>query len=109
MRAQWVLSWSHCPSDVPEAAQGSSMLNSKSFLALDFGAGSLKVAEFEQNDAGGLRLKQYGIKPLGLEGSQEATREATMLKALQEQLAEKSFSSRQSNVCAPGFHVFSKF
>ena len=85
------------------------MLNSKSFLAIDFGAGSLKMAEFEQNDAGGLRLKQYGIKPLGLEGSQEANREAAMLKALQELLAEKSFGSRQSNVCAPGFHVFSKF
>jgi type IV pilus assembly protein PilM len=85
------------------------MLNSKSFLAIDFGAGSLKLAEFEQNDAGGLRLKQYGVKSLGLEGSQEANREAAMLKALQELMAEKNFGSRQSNVCAPGFHVFSKF
>jgi type IV pilus assembly protein PilM len=85
------------------------MLNSKSFLAIDFGAGSLKLAEFEQNDAGGLRLKQYGIKSLGLEGAQESTREAAILKALQELLAEKHLSSRQANVCAPGFHVFSKF
>jgi type IV pilus assembly protein PilM len=85
------------------------MLNSKSFLAADFGAGSLKLAEFEQNEAGGLRLKQYGIKALGLEGSQESTREAVILKALQELLSEKNFSSRQINVCAPGFHVFSKF
>ncbi len=85
------------------------MLNSKSFLAADFGAGSLKLAEFEQNEAGGLRLKQYGIKALGLEGSQESTREAAMLKALQELLSEKNFGSRQINVCAPGFHVFSKF
>ena len=59
------------------------MLNSKSFLAADFGAGSLKLAEFEQNEAGGLRLKQYGIKALGLEGSQESTREAAILKVLQ--------------------------
>ncbi|HUD45795.1 MAG TPA: type IV pilus assembly protein PilM [Candidatus Baltobacteraceae bacterium] len=85
------------------------MLNSKSFLAVDFGAGSLKLAEFEPNEAGGLRLKQYGIKPLGLEGAQEATREAAMQKALQELLAEKSYSARQVNACAPGFHVFSKF
>jgi len=85
------------------------MLNTKSFLAADFGAGSLKLAEFEQNEAGGLRLKQYGIKALGLEGSQESTREAAILKALQELLSEKNFSSRQINVCAPGFHVFSKF
>src|SRR5665213_217769 len=85
------------------------MLNSKSFLAVDFGAGSLKLAEFEQNEAGGLRLRQYGIKPLGIEGSQESTREATMQRALQELLSEKGFGSKQINVCAPGFHVFSKF
>src|SRR6266850_1381765 len=85
------------------------MLNSKSFLAVDFGAGSLKLAEFEVNDAGGLRLKQYGIKSLGAEGAQETTREATILKALQETLAEKGVKSKNVNVCAPGFHVFSKF
>ena len=65
------------------------MLNSKSFLAVDFGAGSLKLAEFEQNEAGGLRLKQYGIKALGIEGSQEAAREAAILKGLTELLGEK--------------------
>jgi type IV pilus assembly protein PilM len=85
------------------------MLQSKSFLAVDFGAGSLKLAEFEVNEAGGLRLKQYGIKSLGQEGAQENTREATILKALQEMIAEKGFKSKDCNVCAPGFHVFSKF
>ena len=57
------------------------MLNTKSFLTVDFGAGSLKLAEFEVNEAGGLRLKQYGLKPLGAEGAQESTREAATLKA----------------------------
>ena len=85
------------------------MLNTKSFLAVDFGAGSLKLAEFEINEAGGLRLKQYSLKPLGVEGAQETAREATILKALQELLAEKGIKARQVNVCAPGFHVFSKF
>src|SRR5437899_510331 len=85
------------------------MLNTKSFLAVDFGAGSLKLAEFETNEAGGLRLKQYGIKSLGAEGAQESTREATILKALQGMLAEKGINARMVNVCAPGFHVFSKF
>ena len=50
------------------------MLNSKSFLTVDFGAGTLKLAEFEVNEAGGLRLKQHGFKSLGAEGAQEATR-----------------------------------
>jgi type IV pilus assembly protein PilM len=85
------------------------MLNTKSFLTVDFGAGSLKLAEFETNDAGGLTLKSFAIKPLGLEGSQDATREATILKALQETLVEKGIKSKNVNVCAPGFHVFSKF
>src|SRR6267154_6646947 len=85
------------------------MLNSKSFLAVDFGAGSLKLAEFEINEAGGLRLKQYGLKSLGAEGAQESTREATIQKALQAMLTEKGIKSKGVNVCAPGFHVFSKF
>src|SRR5580692_8720699 len=85
------------------------MLNSKSFLAVDFGAGTLKSAEFELNEAGGLRLKQYGLTSLGAEGSQETAREAAILKTLQELLAEKSIRSRNVNVCLPGFHVFSKF
>jgi len=85
------------------------MLNTKSFLAVDFGAGSLKLADFETNEAGGLRLKHFSIKPLGLEGAQESTREATIVKALQETLAEQSLTSKNVNVCAPGFQVFSKF
>ena len=85
------------------------MLNSKSFLAVDFGAGSLKLAEFEINEAGGLRLKQYGLRPLGPEGAQESAREALILKVLQEQILEKQIKAKTINVCAPGFHVFSKF
>jgi type IV pilus assembly protein PilM len=85
------------------------MLNTKSFLTVDFGAGSLKLAEFETNEAGGLRLKTFAIKPLGPEGSQEASREKVILKALQDALVEKGIKARDVNVCAPGFHVFSKF
>ncbi len=85
------------------------MLNTKTFLAVDFGAGSLKFAEFEINEAGGLRLKNYGLKPLGPEGAQESAREATILKALQGVITEYGIKARSVNVCAPGFHVFSKF
>ena len=85
------------------------MLNSKAFVTVDFGAGSLKLAEFEVNEAGGLVLKQFVIKSLGLEGSQETKREALILKTLQEVIAEKGIKAKDVNVCAPGFHVFSKF
>lgn len=85
------------------------MLNIKSFLTVDFGAGSLKLAEFDINEAGGLRLDNFFIKPLGQEGAQESAREKTILAALQSALAEQGFKSKAVNVCAPGFHVFSKF
>jgi len=85
------------------------MLNTKSFLTVDFGAGSLKLAEFEIDEAGSLRLENFAIKPLGLEGSQESTREKAILRALEGVIAEKALKSKNVNVCAPGFHVFSKF
>jgi type IV pilus assembly protein PilM len=85
------------------------MLKSKSFLAVDFGAGTLKLAEFEINEAGGLRLKHYGFKPLGAEGAQETTREALIQRGLQELISEQGTKAKTVNVCAPGFHVFSKF
>jgi type IV pilus assembly protein PilM len=92
-----------------ESKPSCAMLNSNSFLAVDFGAGSLKLAEFEVNEAGGLVLKHYAIKSLGLEGSQETKREALILKTLQEVIAERGIKAKDINVCAPGFHVFSKF
>jgi type IV pilus assembly protein PilM len=85
------------------------MLNAKSFLAVDFGAATLKVAEFEVNEDGGLTLRQYSFRSLGQEGTQEAAREQATVKALQELLAEKAFRSRFVNGCAPGYNTFSKF
>jgi type IV pilus assembly protein PilM len=85
------------------------MLNKKSFLVVDFGATNLKLAEFELTEAGGLSLRQYGFKSLGQDGTQEATREAAMLRGLQEALSEKSYNARNVNICAPGYHTFSKF
>ncbi len=85
------------------------MLKAKTFLSLDLGAGTLKVAEFAQSSAGVLVLQKFGVKSLGLQGSQDAARERVVVKALQELVAERGFSSKQMNVCAPGFHVFSKF
>lgn len=85
------------------------MLSSKSFLCIDFGAGSLKVAEFDLNEAGGLRLLKYAVKSLGLAGSQDAAREGVVQRGLQELSSGKAFAAKRCSVCAPGFHVFSKF
>src|SRR5256885_333811 len=85
------------------------MLTSKSFLAVDFGAANLKIAEFEITDEGGLLLKEYGLRPIGQEGGPEGARDTVTQKALQELLAEKGYGSKNLNICAPGFHTFSKF
>jgi type IV pilus assembly protein PilM len=85
------------------------MLNTKPFLCFDFGAGSIKVGEFIVNEQGTLTLTQFGTKALGQEGTQESKREAAVLKAIQELLSQKQYRGRATNVCAPGFHVFSKF
>jgi type IV pilus assembly protein PilM len=82
---------------------------SKSFLAVDFGAATLKVAEMAPSDGGGLKLIRYGMKSLGLAGSQDAAREGAVKKALAELLAEGGFGAKDVNLCAPGFQVFSKF
>ncbi|MGC8886738.1 MAG: type IV pilus assembly protein PilM [Verrucomicrobiia bacterium] len=85
------------------------MFKSKSFLTMDCGANTLKVAEFEPNESGGLRLKKYALKSLGMEGSFDASRNKAFSSALQEIFSSKQFSSKKVNVCAPGFNVFSKF
>src|SRR5689334_1844299 len=85
------------------------MLNTKPFLCFDFGAGSVKVGEFVANENGTLTLAQFGIRALGQEGTQESKREAAVLKAIQELLSQKPYRGKNINVCAPGFHVFSKF
>jgi type IV pilus assembly protein PilM len=84
------------------------VLNSKSFLAGDFGASTLKLAEFETNEVGGLRLINYGVKTLG-EAAQDPAREQAILRALQELISQGGFRAKNINACAPGFHVFSKF
>ena len=85
------------------------MLKSKSFLGLDFGAGSLKAGEFELTEAGGLCLKNFGVHPLGIEGSQDNMRQGVLIKALQELSSQRGFTAKNVNACAPGFHVFSKY
>jgi len=85
------------------------MLKSKTFLGVDFGAGSLKAAEFETAEDGGLRLRAFGVKSLGLAGSQDAQREAVLKKSLGDLLGEAGLSARDASISIPGYQVFSKF
>lgn len=83
----------------------------KPFLCIDFGAGTLKLAEFDSAKAGALRLLKYGTRPLGLAGSKEGERGSIVEQALKELMAELGISGRgqEVHICVPGFQVFSKF
>ncbi|MBL6765260.1 MAG: type IV pilus assembly protein PilM [Verrucomicrobiae bacterium] len=80
----------------------------KTFLCLDFGAFTVKAAEFEPNEMGSLRLVNYGLRTLGPEGFKEE-RDELVLSTVKELIAEAEFKATEINVCAPGFQVFSKF
>jgi type IV pilus assembly protein PilM len=88
------------------------MLKSKSFLCIDFGATTVKVAEFEPNETGSLRLKNYALRGMSQDAADDATREAVVLETLKGLLGggvRGEFEANVINVCAPGFQVFSKF
>lgn len=73
---------------------------------------TVKVAEFEPNETGSLRLKNYALRGMEQAGFAEGEREAVVLQTLKNILAEGvrgEFEADVINVCAPGFQVFSKF
>ena len=72
----------------------------------------MKVAEFEPNETGSLRLRNYALRGMGQAGFAEEGREEVVLGALKDILADGvqgPFKADVINVCAPGFQVFSKF
>jgi len=85
------------------------MFTAKSFLSLDLGAGTLKLAEFTTTDTGGLLLTRFALQRLGPEALQESKRERAMQTALRDLLASQPLSTRRANICAPASQVFSKF
>ncbi len=85
------------------------MLKSKSFLCIDFGAGSLKIGEFEPTVGGGVRMVRFGVRALGLAGAQDAARDNLFKKTLGELLAEGGFASRQANLSPGGSGIISRF
>ena len=82
-------------------------MSSKTFLAIDMGAGTFRAAEFEPTSEG-VRLVRFGVKPLGLEGASERARPKALEKAANELFAEVGFQAKTGVVAAPGFQVLSK-
>jgi type IV pilus assembly protein PilM len=85
------------------------MFTSKPFLCIDFGMGSLKLAQFTVETDGSLRLLRYGLRPVGPAGAQEASRQGAWQRGLREWLAEDRVTAQQCSASLPALHVFSKF
>jgi type IV pilus assembly protein PilM len=85
------------------------MLTGRTFLAVDLGAATLKLAEFERDSAGTLRLRRYGFHPLGFIDWEEATRSGALTSGLQALLQTLVCQAREVGVCAPASQVVSKF
>ena len=71
-------------------------MSSKTFLAMDMGAGTLRAAEFEPTAEGGIKLVRFGVKPLGLEGSSERSRPKALEKAASELFEEIDLGLKQA-------------
>lgn len=84
------------------------MADSPTFISINFGMGSLKVAEFDQLPGGMLYLRDFVIRPLGFEGSMESRREAALQTAISEVFAERQYAPGKAVVVAPGSQVFTK-
>ncbi len=84
------------------------MADSPTFVSINFGMGSLKVAEFDRLGDGMLFLRDYVVRPLGFEGTMESRREAALQTAISEIFAERQYAPGQTTIVAPGFQVFSK-
>jgi len=82
-------------------------MSSKTFLAMDMGAGTLRAAEFEPTSTG-VKLVRFGVKPLGLEGASERARPKALEKAITELFDEAGFQAKTALLAAPGFQVLSK-
>ncbi len=85
------------------------MLASDKFLALDVGASSVKLAEFEPSKAQGLRLTNFNHAELGLDPEHEENRRALVVSTIANALKEKGIRANRVIFSVPGQSVFTRF
>ncbi len=85
------------------------MLASDRILALDIGASSVKIAEFQATRSQGLQLINFNHADLGLDPEHEENRTALITATIQNMLREKNIHSGKVVFCVPGQSVFTRF
>lgn len=85
------------------------MLASNKILAVDIGAASVKVAEFQPSRTHGLRLTNFNFADLGVEPDREDTRKALVITTLRNVLRERNIGTKRVIFSVSGQSVFTRF
>lgn len=85
------------------------MLANDKILALDIGAATIKVAEFQSSKTHGLRLTNFNYADLGLDPEHEENRKALVISTIRNILREKSIRTDHVIFSVSGQSVFTRF
>jgi type IV pilus assembly protein PilM len=85
------------------------MLGSERILALDIGAATIKLAEFQASKTHGLRLTNFNHADLGLDPDQDANRKAQIVATLRGVIRERGLRTRKVIFTVSGQSVFTRF
>jgi len=85
------------------------MLTTDRIIALDIGASSIKVGEFQASKTHGLRLVNFNYADLGLDPEHEEGRQSAVISAIRNALREKNIKARRVAFSVSGQSVFTRF
>jgi len=85
------------------------MLASDKILALDIGASSVKIGEFQTGGGQGLRLTNFNHADIGLDPEREENRKELLVAAVRNMLREKGIRTGKVVFGVPGQSVFTRF
>jgi len=85
------------------------MLASERILALDIGAASVKIGEFQVSKTHGLRLTNFNYAELGIDPEHEENRKSLIVSTIRNALREKNFKATNVVFSVSGQSVFTRF
>src|SRR3954468_22414656 len=85
------------------------MAASPRIISLNLGSQTIGLAEFQAQPHGGLVLRQYRLREVLTDASNEAARYVQLAPVLNEMLAELQIKPGQANYAVPGQSVFARF
>lgn len=85
------------------------MFGPERILALDIGAATIKIGEFQASATHGLRLTNFNYADLGLEPDQETTRKEQIVATIRQALRERGIHARRVVFGVSGQSVFTRF